>query len=226
MAEYGGKRKGREEEETPESPQMSKGRPELRSHRCRSAKVSQRDDDRIDNYLLITLVQERVPLWDGRDPQHSVNSTLCRLWSEVAQALWNGWENAPPRVRNAFVEKIRTRWRSMKDRFNKDVRAENRAASGSGARHRLYKYHRVLSFLRPVLLMRTTQHDCRPRFWSGPSAGSHGPVPAIQQRSSRWAFHTHWRPGSWPIRYSPFAVLFHHPGSDRGLRIDHSCPSF
>ncbi|XP_077155087.1 uncharacterized protein LOC143817503 [Ranitomeya variabilis] len=44
----------------------------------------------------------------------------------------------------------------MKDRFNKDLRAENRAASGSGARYRLYKYHRVLSFLRPVLLMRTT----------------------------------------------------------------------
>ncbi|XP_077141180.1 uncharacterized protein LOC143805569 [Ranitomeya variabilis] len=44
----------------------------------------------------------------------------------------------------------------MKDRFNKDLRAEKSAASGSGARHRLYKYHRVLAFLRPVLLMRTT----------------------------------------------------------------------
>ncbi|XP_077133714.1 uncharacterized protein LOC143788171 [Ranitomeya variabilis] len=69
----------------------------------RRQRVSQRDDDRIDNNLLITLVQERVPLWDGRDPQHAVNRTLRRLWSEVAQALWDGWDNAPPRVRNAFV---------------------------------------------------------------------------------------------------------------------------
>ncbi|XP_077117215.1 uncharacterized protein LOC143773747 [Ranitomeya variabilis] len=121
----------------------------------RRQRVSQRDEDRIDNDLLITLVQERVPLWDSRDPQHAVNSTLRRLWSEVAQALWDGWENAPPRVRNAFMDKVRTRWRSMKDRFNKDLRDENRAASGSGARHRPYKYHRVLAFLRPVLLMRT-----------------------------------------------------------------------
>ncbi|XP_069618781.1 olfactory receptor 1500-like [Ranitomeya imitator] len=60
-------------------------------------RVSQQNDDRIDNDLLITLVQERVPLWDGRDPQHVINSMLRRLWSEVAQALWDGWENAPPR---------------------------------------------------------------------------------------------------------------------------------
>ncbi|XP_069616224.1 uncharacterized protein [Ranitomeya imitator] len=51
---------------------------------------------------------------------------------------------------------VKTRWRSMKDRFNKDVRQESRAASGSRARIRLYKYHRVLSFLRPVLVQRTT----------------------------------------------------------------------
>ncbi|XP_077136871.1 uncharacterized protein LOC143793761 [Ranitomeya variabilis] len=118
--------------------------------------VSRRDDDLIDNNLLISLVQERVPLWDGRDPLHSINTTLRRLWNEVAQALWDGWDNAPPRVRSAFVDKVRTRWRSMKDRFNKDLRQESRAASGSGARIRLYKYHRVLSFLRPVLAQRAT----------------------------------------------------------------------
>ncbi|XP_077137222.1 uncharacterized protein LOC143798277 [Ranitomeya variabilis] len=44
----------------------------------------------------------------------------------------------------------------MKDRFNKDLRQESRAASGSGARIRPYKYHRVLSFLRPVLAQRAT----------------------------------------------------------------------
>ncbi|XP_077148274.1 uncharacterized protein LOC143808980 [Ranitomeya variabilis] len=44
----------------------------------------------------------------------------------------------------------------MKDRFNKDLCQESRAASGSGARIRLYKYHRVLSFLRPVLAQRAT----------------------------------------------------------------------
>ncbi|XP_077153792.1 uncharacterized protein LOC143816814 [Ranitomeya variabilis] len=123
----------------------------------RPQRVSRRDDDLIDNDLLISLVQERVPLWDSRDPLHSINTTLRRLCNEVAQALWDGWDNAPPQVRSAFVDKVRTRWRSMKDRFNKDLRQESRAASGSGARIRLYKYHRVLSFLRPVLAHRATQ---------------------------------------------------------------------
>ncbi|XP_069624038.1 uncharacterized protein [Ranitomeya imitator] len=70
--------------------------------------------------------------------------------------MWDGWDNAPPRVHSAFVDKVKTRWRSMKDRFNKDLRQESRVASGSGARIRTYKYHRVLSFLRPVLAQRTT----------------------------------------------------------------------
>ncbi|XP_069601649.1 uncharacterized protein [Ranitomeya imitator] len=85
-----------------------------------------------------------------------MNSTLRCLWNKVAQALCDGWDNAPPWVRNAFVDKVKTCWRSMKDRFNKELRQESHAASGSGARTRLYKYHHVLSFLRPVLLQRTT----------------------------------------------------------------------
>ncbi|XP_077127761.1 uncharacterized protein LOC143783228 [Ranitomeya variabilis] len=55
----------------------------------------------------------------------------------------------------------------MKDRFNKDLRQESQLPSGSGARIRKYKYHRILAFLRPVLARRTT--------WSstvGPGSGA------------------------------------------------------
>ncbi|XP_077116894.1 uncharacterized protein LOC143773297 [Ranitomeya variabilis] len=70
--------------------------------------------------------------------------------------MWDGWDNAPTRVRNAFLLKVKTRWRSMKDLFNKDLRQESRVPSGSGARIRKYKYHRILAFLRLVLAQRTT----------------------------------------------------------------------
>ncbi|XP_077122059.1 uncharacterized protein LOC143776496 [Ranitomeya variabilis] len=56
----------------------------------------------------------------------------------------------------AAVDKEKTRWRLMKDRFNKDLREESRVPNASGARIRRYKYHRVLAFLRPVLAQRTT----------------------------------------------------------------------
>ncbi|XP_077123770.1 uncharacterized protein LOC143781154 [Ranitomeya variabilis] len=71
--------------------------------------------------------------------------------------MWDGWDNSPIQVRNAFLLKVKTRWRSMKDRFNKDLRQESRVPSGSGARIRKYKYHRILAFLRPVLAQRITR---------------------------------------------------------------------
>ncbi|XP_073414076.1 uncharacterized protein [Dendrobates tinctorius] len=55
------------------------------------------------------------------------------------------------------VNKVRTRWRSMKDRFNRDIRQEKQVRSGAAARTGTkYRYHRALAFLRPVLASRTT----------------------------------------------------------------------
>ncbi|XP_077125579.1 ATP synthase subunit C lysine N-methyltransferase isoform X2 [Ranitomeya variabilis] len=85
-------------------------------------KVPERDEDIIDNDILISLVHARVPLWDTRVPPDSDNMTIRRLWNEEAKAMWDGWDNAPTRVRTAFLLKVKTRWRSMKDRFNKESR--------------------------------------------------------------------------------------------------------
>ncbi|XP_069593739.1 uncharacterized protein [Ranitomeya imitator] len=136
----------------------SEGEKEQRGHGrvARRQRVPERDEDLIDNDILISLVHERVLLWDTRVPQHSDNVTIRRLWNEVAKAMWDGWDNAPTRVRNAFLLKVKKLWRSMKDCFNKDLRQESRVPSGFGARIRKYKYHRILAFLKPVLAQRTT----------------------------------------------------------------------
>ncbi|XP_073424618.1 high affinity cAMP-specific and IBMX-insensitive 3',5'-cyclic phosphodiesterase 8A isoform X6 [Dendrobates tinctorius] len=71
--------------------------------------------------------------------------------------MMDGWDSASPTSKRASMNKIRTRWRSMKDRFNTDVRAEGPVRSGSAARRRRkYRYHRELAFLRPVLASRAT----------------------------------------------------------------------
>ncbi|XP_073429915.1 uncharacterized protein [Dendrobates tinctorius] len=93
----------------------------------------------------------------------------------------DGWDNASPRVRKDFLNKVRTRWRSMKDRFNRDIRQENQVRSGAAARTGTkYRYHRALAFLRPVLASRTT--------WSstlqpGPEAVLHQAAPDPSQPS-------------------------------------------
>ncbi|XP_077111195.1 uncharacterized protein LOC143767059 [Ranitomeya variabilis] len=65
---------------------------EQRSHGrvARRQRVPERDEDLIENDLLISLVQERVPLWDTWVPQHSDNVTMRRLWNEV------GWLGQRP----------------------------------------------------------------------------------------------------------------------------------
>ncbi|XP_077136749.1 uncharacterized protein LOC143793561 [Ranitomeya variabilis] len=118
-------------------------------------RVPQREEAAIDNDRLITLVQERVPLWDTWEQQHSAAVVIRRLWNEVAEALMDYWDNATPRVRKEFLNKVKTHWRSLKDCFNKDLRQEIQVSSGAAARIGKYKYHRVLDFLRTVLAQRT-----------------------------------------------------------------------
>ncbi|XP_077137257.1 uncharacterized protein LOC143799148 [Ranitomeya variabilis] len=81
-----------------------------------------------------------------------------RLWAEVAKSLWDGFDSASAKAKGTFMKKLRTRWRSMKDRFNKGIRAaEEQARSGAAASKSVpYKYNRALQFLRPVLTRRQT----------------------------------------------------------------------
>ncbi|CAJ0925567.1 unnamed protein product, partial [Ranitomeya imitator] len=126
------------------------------SHSGPETEVPQREEELIDNDLFIPLVQERVALWDTREQQHSDAVVIRWLWNEVAQALMYDWDNATSRVRKAFLIKVKTRWHSMKDHFSKDLRQEIQVRIGSAARIGKYKFHRVLSFLRPVLAQRTS----------------------------------------------------------------------
>ncbi|XP_077121683.1 uncharacterized protein LOC143776316 isoform X2 [Ranitomeya variabilis] len=122
-------------------------------------RVSQREHmESIDVDLLISSIQERGPLWDSCDPRHMDQVVLRRLWIEVAKSLWDGFDSASSTDRSNFVKKLRTRWRSMKDRFNKGLRAEEeQSRSGAAAAKSMpYKYKRALQFLRPVLGRRQT----------------------------------------------------------------------
>ncbi|XP_073433895.1 uncharacterized protein [Dendrobates tinctorius] len=120
--------------------------------------VPQRDEDvYLDNEQLISLVQERSPLWDSRDRLYKDIVVTRRLWNEVAAALMDGWDSATASSKKAFMDKVRTRWRSIKDHFNSDVRAEGQVRSGSASRTRTrYRHYHALQFLRPVLATRST----------------------------------------------------------------------
>ncbi|XP_077113928.1 uncharacterized protein LOC143769321 [Ranitomeya variabilis] len=142
------------EEEATQQEQRPRGQAVVARRR-----VSQRDQDEgIDVDLMVTCIQERGPLWDSRDPRHADQVVLRRMWAEVAKSLWDGFDSASSTDKANFVKKLKTRWRSMKDRFNRGLRKEEeQARSGAAAaRTSTYKYTRLLQFLRPILGRRET----------------------------------------------------------------------
>ncbi|XP_069623963.1 uncharacterized protein [Ranitomeya imitator] len=111
---------------------------------------------------MVASIQERGPLWDSRDPRHSDQGVLRRLWLEVAKSLWDGFDSASPAVKDKFLKQLKTRWRSMKDRFKRVMKKEGQIRSGAAAsRTSIYKYSRILQFLRPVLESREAHSSTR-----------------------------------------------------------------
>ncbi|XP_077131664.1 uncharacterized protein LOC143786273 [Ranitomeya variabilis] len=128
-----------------------------------SRRVSQRSlDEPLDIDLMVASIEERGPLWDSRDPRHADQGILRRLWIEVALLLWDGFDSASPKAKDSFLKQLKTRWRSMKDRFKRGLKKEGQSRSGAAAsRTSVYKYNRILQFLRPVLVSRATHSSTR-----------------------------------------------------------------
>ncbi|XP_077155696.1 uncharacterized protein LOC143818187 [Ranitomeya variabilis] len=79
------------------------------------------------------------------------------LWEEVCRKVLPGWEDLDPRQQTQECERLRKRWRSLRDRFKREFNEEMQAPSDSARRRRTpYKYGRALSFLRESMLQRVT----------------------------------------------------------------------
>ncbi|XP_077136690.1 uncharacterized protein LOC143793526 isoform X4 [Ranitomeya variabilis] len=149
-------------------------------------RVPQREEANIiiDNDQLIHLVKERVALWDTSHRQHSDSVVIRRLWEEVARSLLANWDRATTQVRKDFLKSVKVRWRSIKDRFNKDMREEIKVRSGAAPKLSKYKYHRMLAFLRPALAHRTTCSSTTEPGSSSVAAALHRPATERSQSST------------------------------------------
>ncbi|XP_044151782.1 uncharacterized protein LOC122939682 isoform X2 [Bufo gargarizans] len=102
-----------------------------------------------DQELLIHFVEERPALWDQSQRLHADHIATRRLWSEIFRALLENWENMTDHRQQACGEIVVIRWRSMRDRFIRDLHTEKNLPSGSGSRNsRPYRYAPLLQFLR------------------------------------------------------------------------------
>ncbi|XP_075190099.1 uncharacterized protein LOC142290037 [Anomaloglossus baeobatrachus] len=143
--------------------------------------------------LLIDEVREREPLWNMGDRRHADSVVTRRLWEEVCREVVTGWEDLNPRAQNRARQKVQNRWRSIRERFKKELNKEMLAPSGSGGRVSRYKYFRVLAFLRTTMAYRSTVCSTREPASNRPEAipaqsatGEHldRPHPSAPSRSS------------------------------------------
>ncbi|XP_069607705.1 uncharacterized protein [Ranitomeya imitator] len=133
--------------------------------------------------MMVASIEARGLLWDSRDPRHADQGILRRLWIEVAQSLWDGFDSASPKAKTSFLKQLKTRWRSMKDRFRRGLKKEGQTRSGAAAsRTSVYKYNRILQFLRPVLESRETHSSTRETV--RPSGAVHSEAPSEQSQPS------------------------------------------
>ncbi|XP_044134739.1 uncharacterized protein LOC122927188 [Bufo gargarizans] len=106
----------------------------------------------IDNELLIQLVEARHGLWDHTDCHHADHHPTQRLWRQISECLFSGWEDLSAADQKECVDKVTTRWWSMRDRFKRDYNKEVQAPSGSRATSgSTYVYSAALEFLRTVV---------------------------------------------------------------------------
>ncbi|XP_075200441.1 uncharacterized protein LOC142303159 [Anomaloglossus baeobatrachus] len=132
--------------------------------------------------LLIDEVREREPLWNMADRRHADSIVTRRLWDEVCHAAIEGWGELNSRGQKKARDKLQKRWRSIRDRFKKELNQEMQAPSGSGGRRSKYRYFRALSFLRTTMVCRSTVCSTRE-----PASNPTGAIP----EQSATGEHTH-----------------------------------
>ncbi|XP_069618147.1 uncharacterized protein [Ranitomeya imitator] len=116
-----------------DSPSRSRSRRSRgRGRHQRAADSDTEDTMGIDVDGLIEEVREWQPLWHMGDRRHADTYVTRRLWEEVCLSVLPRWEDLDPSQQTQECERVRKRWRSLRDRYKREFNKEMQAPSGSG----------------------------------------------------------------------------------------------
>ncbi|XP_071970793.1 uncharacterized protein [Engystomops pustulosus] len=110
----------------------------------------------LDASHVISLVKERPMLWDLQHKHYASKSKRSQAWIQICKELTSDWEEMEPREQWKMEEQVRTRWRSCRDRFRREV-AINEKSGSSPSHKRPYQHFEELLFLLPTRTLRPTQ---------------------------------------------------------------------
>ncbi|XP_075703225.1 uncharacterized protein LOC142670124 [Rhinoderma darwinii] len=109
----------------------------------------------MDVERLILFIQEHPAIWDNRCEEYHNRTVKEDAWELVAKNLFGQeWETGRTRDRTRLVQDIKTRWRSCRDQFRREMGDKGRSGDGA-SRKRPYIYTKQLMFLKDIMDMRT-----------------------------------------------------------------------
>ncbi|PIO15310.1 hypothetical protein AB205_0208150 [Aquarana catesbeiana] len=111
----------------------------------------------VSHEQLIQLVHARPALWDKRSAEYSDRNCTSMKW-EVFEEVTPNWLSLSNRHRRIRGEKIITRWRSLRDRYRRELKEEAKdSQSGAGSSSKKKSpFFEMLDFLRCVMDLRST----------------------------------------------------------------------
>ncbi|XP_040196673.1 uncharacterized protein LOC120929358 [Rana temporaria] len=120
----------------------------------RNLYVSQRD--------LIAAVQKQPAIWDIEDPSYNHWVHRSWAWDEVCSNLTANWDLLGSSQKKLKYEEYSRRWRSLRDRYRRDLTDEQLARSGAPTKkttRRRYLYATELAFLRRPMEAKMTKFN-------------------------------------------------------------------
>ncbi|XP_056378902.1 uncharacterized protein LOC130274504 [Hyla sarda] len=114
----------------------------------------------IDVGALISEVQARPYLWDSSVSGYSDRRLREQSWLEITQALYPDWGRYSQSKQWNILKDIKTRWKSVRDRFLKEERNAERSGS-TNPRRRKCPFHDELMFLLPIRRPRKSRGNYR-----------------------------------------------------------------
>ncbi|XP_077106820.1 uncharacterized protein LOC143807224 [Ranitomeya variabilis] len=111
----------------------------------------------IHNETLINLVEANPSIWDQSDSSHHDIVKNRKLWDQIICHFDPRYMEKSTTSKKKIADAVHTRWKSIRDRFVRDYRNNQNAASGSsGKRVTPYVHYDQLLFLQKTLSQRST----------------------------------------------------------------------
>ncbi|XP_069601926.1 uncharacterized protein [Ranitomeya imitator] len=102
----------------------------------------------IENETLIALVEANPSIWDQSDSSHNDIIKNRKLWDKIICQLDPQYLHKSASSKKKIADAVHTRWRSIRDRFVRDLRNSQNTPSGSGGKRVTpYVHYEQLLFL-------------------------------------------------------------------------------